>query len=269
MDTSSVRFSFIIVNFQSARHLPACLSSLQNLSGSESFEVLVGNNDPSENHLLLDLKSRFHFEYTLFTKNDGFGTAANKLSRRARGKYLIFLNPDARILSGNLSRLSLAFEKNLSLGAIGFRLLVEPERDQQWGFGTAVSLLRIIMNHLLSPKTKPSRRNIFRVDWVSGGAFSIPRELFFRIHGFDERFFLYYEDVDLCQRLQKYGKKIALLREMRVLHLGSGSSQSSPLQKKIYFASQDRYFSLHRPFYESILLQGIRSIFKKKTLFSN
>lgn len=265
MDTNRTEtpvFSFIIVNYRSAEHLPACFSSFQNVTIPTPYECLVANNDLREQEIIEALHRRFSFTSIHLPRNGGFGYAVNRAAERARGEILVVLNPDARFLSGNLGMIAEYFRKNPSLGCIGMNLLLEPETPQPWSFGRQITLSRLIRNHLVSVKknalgtTKP-----FVVSWVSGAAFALPRSLFFQLHGFDERFFLYYEDIDLCSRLAAFNKKSVVLPALRVLHIGGGSMQKTE-QKKSYYDSQDRYFSLHRPRYEGALLKFLRGIMK-------
>ena len=256
-------FSFIIVNYRSAVYLPACFSSFQNSTLPEEYECIVVNNDSSENGALRILQKKFDFTLLSLSSNCGFGAAVNRGAERARGDILVCLNPDARFLSGTLRDIARLFDQYPSLGIVGMKLLVEPETPQCWSAGVPMTFIEIVRNHLGVPKSKKlwQTRSMKSVAWVSGAAFAIPRTLFFRLHGFDERFFLYYEDVDLCLRVRKFHKKVVLAPSLRVLHRGSGSMDHAKRQQKNdYYTSQDQYFALHRPWYESILLKLLRGI---------
>ncbi len=264
MDTNNApRFSFIIVNYRSAIHLPACFSSFQNITFPAPYECLVVNNDPEETVTLRTLQERFPFTLITLTENRGFGYAVNRAAERAQGTILILLNPDARFLSGDMSAVLKKFERDSTLGIAGFKLFIEPEMPQPWGVGTDITLLDLIRNHSGFPRSATLWKSEAprRVAWVSGAALAIPRALFFRVHGFDERFFLYYEDADLCARVKKFRKKILLLPDICVLHMGGGSTDASRKeQKNAYRTSQDSYFSLHRPWYEGKLLKFLRGV---------
>ena len=256
-------FSFIIVNYRSADHLPACFSSFRNISLPKEYECIVVNNDPSENDALRLLQKKFDFTLLSLSKNFGFGVAVNRGAESARGDILVCLNPDARFLSGSMIDIARLFDRNPTLGIVGMKLLIELERPQPWGVGEPMTLVEILRNHLGIPKSAPLWRtnSIKPVAWVSGAALAIPRTLFFRLHGFDERFFLYYEDVDLCLRMRKFKKKVVFAPSVHLLHRGGGSMRHGERQqKRDYYASQDRYFALHRPRYEEILLKILRRI---------
>lgn len=264
MDTEPI-FSFILVNYNSAKHLPACFSSFSNISIPGNFEIIVANNDSREEKTLQDLQKKFPFSFFSLPKNRGFGFASNRAAERARGTILVFLNPDARFLSGDMGSIRKILTSSSSVGIIGFHLLLEPEKTQKWNAGKQSTLLDTLRNNIGIPAGSKFRlkRNFASQDiaWVSGAAFATTRNLFFSLQGFDERFFLYYEDVDFCVQVKKQRKNIVISPDIRVLHMGSGSvSFSNRKQKNTYFKSQDRYFLKHRPFYEYLLLKFLKRI---------
>ncbi len=268
MDTNTKqktpKFSLIIVNYHSAALLPACFSSFRNVILSREYECIVVNNDPSEESALLSLKERFSFTLVSLARNRGFGFAVNRGAEYAKGEILILINPDARFLSGNMRDIANIFKQHPSVGIVGMKLLIEPEKPQSWSAGKLITLVSIFRNHFgLSASTSLwNTRRSRSVAWVSGAALAIPRALFFQVHGFDERFFLYYEDVDLCTRTRKFHKKIVFTPRVNILHRGSGSmEQSGEQQKREYYTSQDQYFALHRPRHERFLLAILRKIF--------
>jgi len=256
-------FSFLIVNYRSAAYLPACFSSLRNITLSASYECIVANNDASEDAALRALQARFSFTLVSLSENRGFGSAINRAAEHARGNILVLLNPDARFLSGDINSVARRFERDRALGIVGFSLLLELETPQPWSVGREITLLDILRNKKGFPRSAPLGKTEMPrvVSWVSGAALAVSRELFFRIHGFDERFFLYYEDADFCNRMKRFGKKTLFLPNMRVLHKGGASMDTARReQKNSYFTSQDIYFSLYRPRYERILLKFLRGM---------
>ena len=269
MDTSTEngtpRISFIVVNYRSATLLPACFSSLKNISLPTECELIVANNDPDEEKTLGSLREKFPFTLVSCKENRGFGFAANRGAERARGDFLVFVNPDARFLSGDFSGVERLFDRHQSVGIVGFKLLTEPENPQKWSAGKRVTLFGLIRNHLGVSASESiwDARRPRAVDWVSGAAFVVKKADFFRIHGFDERFFLYYEDVDLCTRMKKLGKKIVFFPHIRLLHRGGGSMEDSgSFQKRQYRISRERYFFRHRPRYEHAMIVAIRKVFR-------
>lgn len=256
-------FSFIIVNFNSARLLPACLQSVEQLNlPSKDYEIRIINNDPNEVSDLEKLQETHTFFLIHTRKNIGFGAANNQAARLARGNILIFLNPDTVVLKMDIERIARHFETFPHCGILGFRLLLPDGGIQPWSTGTEVTLWDIIRNNLGFPASRALWRNenVASVAWVSGGAFAIPRKVFKLVRGFDEEFFLYFEDVDLCRRVRERGYEVTLFPEIQVLHEGGRSSASSRQQKRSFYRSQDLYFYKHRPFYERILVRFLRRL---------
>lgn len=254
--------SCIIVNYQSADILPACFSSFANVSFSGSYEILVANNDAREREALRTLQKRFQFSIIDLPENRGFSNASNEAAKIARGRALLFLNPDTRFLSGDFSS-SLASLSEGKVGVIGFQLLKEQTLPEAWSSGREVTLFSLIANHFRF-FSRPWRISSEQsVAWVSGAAFLVSRELFVRLGGFDERFFLYYEDVDFCFRAREVGKTVWLSPTVSVLHIGGKSMRSVGYshQKAAYYKSQEQYFHRHRPKYEGVILRLLHVVF--------
>lgn len=267
MDISEERavpdISFIVVNYQSADVLPACFASFSNIFIPGSYEILVANNDVREKEALLLLQQKFSFSIIDIPENRGFSGASNRAAREARGRILVFLNPDTRFLSGDLS-VPIASLDLGEAGVTGLQLFSEQSRWEAWSAGREVTLLSLMANHLgLFPRLGQTLREQ-PVAWVSGAALLVSRELFFQVGGFDEGFFLYYEDVDFCFRARKAGKKVLLSPKVQVLHIGGKSMRSvgRSRQKAAYYESQMRYFRMRRPIYETFLLRFVHTLLR-------
>ena len=257
-------FSFIIVNFNSAHSISLCLASLHNTHlKSHEYEVIVVNNDVSETKALEMLQAQHSFKLIHTHSNIGFGAACNKGATHALGNILGFINPDAQFISGNVREIHTQFECNPSVGIIGLKLLTGQGDTQAWSAGVRVTLWDILRNNLGFPKSKSLWRSQvpITVDWVSGASLFIPRDLFTSVHGFDTRFFLYFEDNDLCERILKQKKSILYFPFISIRHTSGQSSSSKKQQKYDYYKSQTLYFSLHRPKWEGWCIKTLRNIF--------
>lgn len=252
-------FSLVFINYQSAKYLERSLESLYREESAEaSFEVIVVNNDPSESGKLRSLQGKSPFRLVESQENRGFAQAANAGALLAKGRLIGFINPDTLWKEPILSRVDTAFAEP-STGILGLNLVNESGEDDPWDSGQEVTLFGILLNHL---SWKPSRKSenalLQEVSWVSGGSLFIRKPLFERLRGFDEAFFLYFEDVDLCLRARKMGYRVKKARFLPLLHYGGKSHDSFTRQKKHYYASQDTYFRKHRPFFERLLLGFLR-----------
>lgn len=261
--------SIIIPNYQSERYLAKCVASLRGHISDVSYEIIIVNNDstrissllPSDDVVIIEAES-----------NGGFAKACNMGARAARGKTLFFLNPDTEIVSGNIQDLIAVFSDPL-VGIAAPRIMATDEKIQPWSTGYTINLLEVILNNLGIIRSKnlwKKNTPINQPDWTSGAALAISRDSFAKISGFDENFFMYFEDVDLCKRIKEQSLKILVLPSIQVLHLGGKSSADSNKQKQQYYASQDYYFKKHFGFFSLFFLKSSRGLvlFFKKIIVS-
>ena len=198
--------------------------------------------------------------------NTGFGAANNRAAKEARGDILLFLNNDTICIHGVLPGVEAVFRGDPSVGVLGPRLLNE-DRTFQLSAGALPTFWREIADKavhaagrrgiglVVDPVTKSfSRRRT--VGWVTGAALFIRKELFERAGAFDESMFMYFEDKDLCARCWRAGSTVVYDPHFEVIHLKGGSSPASlsPFLGNAYRASQVRYYRVHRPVHERLLL---------------
>lgn len=264
MQPGNKQLSIIIVNFQSEHNLEGCIASIYNKLSFSNKEIIIVNNDKGET--LEMIKSKFpEIKIVESGKNIGFGRANNLGARNAEGKFLLFLNPDARILSEKMEAVFEEFNKDGNLGAIGARLVTKEGKIQEWSAGEKIDLFDILRNNLGFPKNKkiwtsPNKRE---VAWVAATALFIRRSLFEKIDGFDEKMFMYFEDIDLCTRIIGLGYKVLYFPNFSVLHLGGESYKNRKDQKRHYYASQGYYFKKHCSKPEYYAIKMLKVIFNK------
>ena len=244
MDQKKPEISFIIVNYKSADYLKKCLASIWEKTGTLSFEVIVVNNDG------IPLNSTdFKYPIKLINSetNGGFGKGSNLGAESSSAEILCFINPDTELSTDNLDSIMDEFRLDGRVGAIGPDIVDEKGNTRGWTSGNEITLGRLIRHNLkLEPKPDfKSQNHKSEVDWVSGACLFIRQELFHKIGGFDEKFFAYYEDVDLCKRIKNEGYKILRLPEIKVLHWEGKSFTDQSHKKKLYYESQKEYFAKH------------------------
>lgn len=259
----TIPLSIIIVHYGKNDHLFECLHSLS-ISGVATLgEVIIVNNNTKRLPNAFRIFS-FIREIAL-EKNIGFGSAANVGARIANGTRLFFLNPDTRILlADTLDRISQKGPHQRKKGIIGGGLLNENYHREPWGGGKATRLWDILAKRLFLYKgTLSYQHKVSTVDWVSGASLSIEKDIFLSVGGFDEKFFLYFEDMDLCLRVARYGAA-CYDGTIKILHYGGKSFSEKAEQKRHYFTSQKHYFHKHRPHWESRALEWLHTLFLKK-----
>jgi len=259
---SSPNISLIFVNYHSAWQLSLALKSLFLLEESKSFEVIVVNNDPRERFVLEYLQKNLSFLLIQNIENKGFASAANHGARFASGQILGFINPDTLWCQPTLAKIQNLFFTEKKLGVFGMTLLDSEREHEKWSGGKFPSLAMLLLNNLspFSSRRTAEEKEFF--EWVSGGGFFISRSIFEELEGFDENFFLYFEDADLCLRVRK--AEYAVMREpyMPLIHTGGKSSSSLTVQKKYFYESQKKFFRKNRPHHEFMVLQILHFLLK-------
>lgn len=243
-------FSIVIVNYRSAARLARLLASLPARNGE--YAVIVANNDPSESRVLEQLSKTFSFLLIETGANRGFAAGANIGALAATGDIIGFLNPDMLWDGATFRAIRSIFEADATTGIIGLKLTDEGGQTEAWSSGSDPSLVGLIANNILWSYQDS------QVDWVSGGALFIRKGLFQKLGGFDERFFLYFEDADLCRRARLEGMSIRLADHLPIIHMGGRSQESKASQKGYFYASQSVYFRKHRPRAEYYMLRFLR-----------
>jgi GT2 family glycosyltransferase len=184
----------------------------------------------------------------------GFGAANNEGARAANGEFLLFLNNDSVIIQEVLNPIERYFRAHPACGAIGLGLL-NADGTPQNSVGKWPSILNEWkMKH---HRKLYSEDEYNSVDWVTAAAVAVRREVFERIGGFDERFFMYFEDADLCRRIRNAGWEVHFVPSVRVIHLKGGSQERGmpPAIRFEYRRSQLLYYCSHATWMQQGLLR--------------
>lgn len=255
--------SLIFVNYRSVFELSCALKALFSFEQDQGlFEAIVVNNDATETKALESLARRIPFRLYMLPENRGFGVAANVGAAEARGEVLGFLNPDTVWQRPMLEEIAHVFQVGASQKVVGLRLIDALGQGEAFSKGSAPRLHLLLWDNLFS-KREPSDSP---VEWVSGAALFMSRPFFQELGGFDEQFFLYFEDVDLCLRAKRSGAAIVSDNRFSLVHRGGKSFASREAQKRFFYLSQQRYYRKHRPQWERWLLSFFQTIFLKLPL---
>lgn len=229
--------SVVIVSFNTRDLLRECLQTVLSQEGV-SLEVIVVDNASRDKSAAM-VRSEFPTVRVMESPvNLGFAAANNTALAEARGRYMVLLNSDAFLRPGTLAHAVARMDADLRVGLAGALLA---GRDGSWQ--PSARLFPSLLNDLLTltglASRFPDSRLFGRVDrtwadpkeetdtdWVPGAFSVIRREALDEVGYFDERFFLYYEEVDLCRRLKQAGYRIAYWPEMVVTHIGGESSRT-------------------------------------------
>ena len=241
--------SVCYVNYNSTDVLLKSIEALHQNNGHYPYKIFVWDNHSKEsvekiNVLYPDIR------FFTSTKNIGYGRAINQLIKRTRSKYIVLLNPDTKIYNRNFIEQSVRFlEKHPDVGILGPKILNADNTIQGSARKFPTPLTSLFgRNTLLTkvfPKNPISAKNIctinnpctdpLPVDWVSGACMVARRKAIEAVGGFDEKFFLYWEDADLCRRIWDAGWKVVYYPEIQIYHFIGKSSNSAPYRSIIHF----------------------------------
>jgi len=219
-------FSFIIINYNTAELTSACLESIFKYGAGSDFEIILVDNNSDEADLNI-LKNRYGARIKIIAnqKNLGFARANNQGAKQAQGEYFFFLNSDTVFDHDILSPLRAKLDSDKKIGVIAPQLILRTGAEQEYSYGL--------------------KRGTKELTWVSGAALIIRREVFAKLGGWEERFFMYFEDVDLCRRVLAQGYKIERLLSVKITHLVGGSPISWRRRKSFYYRSKILFILKH------------------------
>ena len=235
-DPSPESVDVVIVNYRSYDELGRCLRSL------EPSRAHLGRVTVIDHESDLDEASRIsvRFPWTQVVErstNEGFATGVNLGASQTRAPFILLLNPDCVADEHAVSRLVQYARTRPDAGVVGPRILntngtVQGSARRFPGITTAFAgrsswLTRRFPNNPLSRRNLPSldgRTTPLNVDWVSGACMLVRRTAFEQVGGMDERFFLYWEDADLCRRLGQKGWRTVYFPDATIVHAGGRSS---------------------------------------------
>ncbi|MEE4359571.1 MAG: glycosyltransferase family 2 protein [Desulfococcaceae bacterium] len=253
MKDIKINLSIIIVNYNTKNLLQKCLRSvLENTTGI-SFEIIVVDNNSSDGSP--DMVRR-DFPHTLLicnNKNVGFSKANNMAFRQAAGEYLLFLNSDTLIGKSAVQKMLDYMKIHNKTGIIGPKIL-DPQYRPTPSYMRFLDVSKLFLGSKLLKNFIDIEKNRIHypvydfnstqsVEWISGACMLVRRNIFEKAGLFDENYFLYFEDMDLCLQIKKLGYEIVYLPSAEIIHFfGASSSKKKNSIKKIFHHSQRHYF---------------------------
>jgi N-acetylglucosaminyl-diphospho-decaprenol L-rhamnosyltransferase len=229
--------SIIIVNWNTRDLLRSCIASIEANCDNLSVEVVVVDNASSDDSVQM-IQCEFPWVRLIASQeNLGYAGGNNLGVKECRGRYLLILNPDTEIVGNALQQMVAYLEEHPAVGAVGPQLLnsdgsVQSSRRRFPGLATALfkdspfSWRWFPDNRFVRAHTMADRPDgeIQAVDWLVGAAIMIRREVWQTVGPFDERFFMYSDEVDWCHRCRDQGGEIHYLPTAQIMHHHRGSS---------------------------------------------
>ena len=258
--SNKIDLSIVIVSWNVSSLLQKCLYSIYQNQDDLSLEVFVVDNNSMDGSAKMISDSFPEATLIKNKKNLGFAKANNQAIKKATGEYVLLLNPDTEILGDGLQK-SLKFMKsNSECGVMGPKMLFE-NKTLQPSVRRFPKIWPIFLMFIKAPKVFESISAINNylyidfdytkeqeVDQVMGAYMLIPKKVLDKVGNFDERFFVWFEEVDLCKRIWGGGYKVIYNPNIEIIHPGGKSfSQQKAVSKQFrFFMSAFKYFLKNR-----------------------
>jgi N-acetylglucosaminyl-diphospho-decaprenol L-rhamnosyltransferase len=221
MEKTNCPVSVLIVTFNNAKTIAECLDSVFAFL-PKGGQIIVFDNASVDD--TLEKLKKYHSRIIVIEspENVGFGRGNNLALKAAQGEYILLLNPDSKLMN-NIFDISISFLKSHSDVALVGPKLLRPNGDTQPSVKKLPTLSGLIKEFYFHMKNEyqeytPFTNDPYQTECVYGTAMVCKRDLFESIGGFNERYFLYYEDIDLCMRIRNLGKKVYYLPNALVQH---------------------------------------------------
>jgi GT2 family glycosyltransferase len=239
--TDAPVLSVLIVTWNVREPVLACLASLHADPEAPPLEIIVVDNASSDG-TPNEVVRRFPDVRVLANpQNVGFPRANNQALGIARGRYVLYLNPDTEVAPGTLAACVRELDSNPDIGLAGCRLEFADGRIQYEGARNAYRfrhlMYELLYLHMLFPHSRVfghhrmgdwDHRGTRDVEAVNGAFMMVPRSLALAVGGLPEDLFMYHEDLSFCLRIRRSGHRLRYLGSVRTIHHGGQSSRKSP-----------------------------------------
>ena len=280
--------SIILVNYNTKELTSACINSIYQHTSGIDFEVILVDNASKDGSKEV-FSNMPGIRYIYNDANLGFGAANNVGARVATGKYLFILNSDTLLLDNSIKKIYDYMEAHTEYAYCGVNLVNGEHKNVAVGgqFPTLASEFYAIGFYKMCRKYHKKHIAICQtaddiedntLDYIIGADIFIRTEAFRQTGGFDESFFMYYEETDLCKRLAKAGHKPAFLPDITIVHLvgqSTGGAQVSLNKYRMINTSKMHYYKKHHSLLYRFLVRlceftkiVIRPYYYKKDYFA-
>ncbi|PIR55561.1 hypothetical protein COU74_00280 [Candidatus Peregrinibacteria bacterium CG10_big_fil_rev_8_21_14_0_10_36_19] len=258
-----LKVSAIMLNYNSKYFPKMCVEAFYRGKMNFDFEFIAvdnNSNDPISLGYLDKAEKEGLIKLIRSPKNIGFGGGNNLGAKEAKAKYVLILNPDIFVNEDSIQKMVDYMDGHKDVGILGPKL-VYPDGVVQDSCRRNMSFIDLIIKRTFLSKLPWFKKRVDRytmedfkhnkvkeVDLLVGACFIIPRDVYEKVGGFDERYFLFMEDFDLCREIAKLGKKVVYFPHTEVTHNHkrlSGGNLFGLLKKKVFWihvSSAIKYF---------------------------
>lgn len=241
-----IELSIIIVNYNGVGYFQNCFDSIYDKLKTISFEIIVLDNNSKDNSVSF-IKENFPNVVLIESKiNHGFGKGNNEAVKLAKGKHLLLLNNDT-ILLDDITPAIQFLKSDITIGAIGINMLNANKKYLQ-AVGKFPNIYNLFWMKLAFNFNKDFINGLFTkdfyvVDWITGSFILIPISVYKEIEGFDEDYFLYVEDVDLCKKIHNKRYKRIFYSKLNYIHFVGFNTTKNNLLVKGYQTFISKHYS--------------------------
>lgn len=254
--------SVIIVNHNSYDYLIRCLAPLLCTTSKRYIhDIVIVDNSPAQCPPEFIINPRYNSVKYIHVKNNrGYGAACNLGAANTKGRYILFLNSDVVINEDVPKKISNKFQEYNKVAILGIYIIEDGRNPAPSRFLFPKEPLHILANFFryLNPKREQATaitlpvegKKLLYADWVLGAAIGVRRSVFNELQGFDEIYFLYFEEIDLCLRAKNIGWNVATIPTAKAFHKHGVSTSTIPsdIIQRIRYRSQIHYFQKHHGF---------------------
>lgn len=258
---ASTDVSIVIVSWNTRDILRGCLESILDQARTASIEIIVVDNASADGSADMVRAEFPGTSVVANAENMGFAAANNQGMRLAKGRYVLFLNPDTIILEQAIDRMVEYMDVRPDVGCAGCQVLTDPTTVQMTCFRFP-SLLNAFLSVAGLPRLFPrsrlfgrywmdwwDRRSEQDVDVVSGMFMLVRREVIEQVGPMDEAFFVYAEEADWCYRFRRAGWRCVFTPAARIIHLDGGGKSTGQTSARMFVQQQKSMLIFHRKHY--------------------
>ncbi len=266
----SKSISIIYVYYNTPHEILDSINSLR--SAASNYEVIIVNNK-STRPLPEEIKKKKHLKIIDNIENVGFGKAANQAVKLARGTYVMILNPDTVCYTKSIDLMVARMQLDKTIGVLGPQQ-VNKQGEILHSIGSMPMLPDAIFVFSFLRKIWPKnpykekfwakgidRTKEQETETIGGACMLFPKKIFDAVGGFDERFFMYFEEADICLRIKKLGYKIFYYPKAKIMHLVGKSTSDKDWIKKTFEKSRYEFFKKYYPFPTALLSELFLRLF--------
>lgn len=248
---NNIKCSIIFVNYNTEQLILDAISSILKFT-TITYEIIVVDNNSQKGNIEL-LENNKDINLIKLSQNLGFGRANNKGIEVAKGDYILFINPDTILMNNAIDILCHYLDKTSNVGACGGNLYdinYNPTISFHRLFPSITNELNNILLYI-PERIKFGKNRIFNytnkplnVAYITGADLLVRRSILNEIGPFDKRFFMYYEETELCYRIHKNGYNIVSIPNAKIQHLEGKSSNNIKLKADFVYNGRCIYYNI-------------------------